>query len=170
MAEVAKEKNFNLFFSRHEFYNKRSKSLKKAWIFDNNGNLSYADSDLLGVKKFPSKNAILYLKLSEETQNKDAVLMEQVLVIRDLASQVKNVVFTNTVESVSLTVAQTQPASPRDTFKNYVETLSEENKLLMEEIEKKDAILMEQLLVIDDLASKLKNTVSEPILSNFSLV
>lgn len=33
MSEVGDSKGFNLFFSRHEFYNKRSKSLKKAWTF-----------------------------------------------------------------------------------------------------------------------------------------
>jgi len=108
--------------------------------------------------------------LSEETQKKNAVLMEQVNVIQDLASQVKNVMYTNSNEFVSLTVAQAQPASPHDTFENYVESLSEENILLSQEIEKKDAVLMEQLKVIQDLASKLKNTIYESTLSNFSLV
>jgi len=108
--------------------------------------------------------------LSQETQKKNAVLMEQVKVIQDLASKVKNVVYTNTNEFVSLTVAQAQPTSAHDTFENYVQSLSEENKLLTQEIEKKDAVLMEQVKVIQDLASKVKNAVFEPTLSNFSLV
>ena len=33
MSEIGNVQDFNLYFSRHEFYNKKSKSLKKAWIF-----------------------------------------------------------------------------------------------------------------------------------------
>ena len=108
--------------------------------------------------------------LSQETQKKDAVLMEQVMVIQDLASQISNVMYTNSLDSVSLTVAQIEPTTPKETFNGYVDYLSEENILLNQEIEKKNAVLMEQLKVIQDLASKVKNTIFEPTLSNFSLV
>ncbi len=95
--------------------------------------------------------------LSQEAQKKDAVLMEQVKVIQDLASQISNVMYTNSLESVSLTLAQVEPTTPRETFYGYLNFLGEENIHLSEEIAKKDAVLMEQLKVIQELASKVKN-------------
>jgi len=96
--------------------------------------------------------------LSEEVQNKNAVLMEQVMVIKDLASQISNVIYTNSLDSVSLTVAQVESTtSPKETFDGYVDYLSEDNILLSEEIVKKDAVLMEQLKVIQELAAQVRN-------------
>ena len=102
------------------------------------------------------ENKLLY----DQVQNKNDVLMEQVMVIKDLASQISNVMYTNSLDSVSLTVAQVE-STPKETFDGYVDYLSEDNILLSEEIEKKDAVLMEQLKVIQELASKVKNTVFE---------
>ena len=93
------------------------------------------------------ENLLLY----DEVQNKNAVLMEQVMVIKDLASQISNVMYTNSLDSVSLTVAQVE-STPKETFDGYVDYLSEDNVLLSEEIVKNDAVLMEQLKVIQEVA------------------
>jgi len=108
--------------------------------------------------------------LREEIEKKDAVLMEQIKVIQDLASQITNAVFSNTIESMPHLIALEEPTSEQTTFADSVQSLQEENKLLREEIEKKDAVLMEQLRVIQDLASQLTNAVFEPTLNYFSLV
>ena len=108
--------------------------------------------------------------LSQVIEKKDAVMMEQIKVIQDLATKISNVKFTKSVELVSLTIAQTEPTSAQDSFEGYLETLGEENKLLSQEIEKKDAVIMEQLKVIQDLAEKVRKVTYESTSSNFSLV
>jgi hypothetical protein len=107
--------------------------------------------------------------LSQEIEKKNAVMMEQVIVIKDLATKISNVKFTKSAEMVSLTVAQAEPTSTQS-FEGYLQSLSEENKLLSQEIEKKDAIIMEQLKVIQDLADKVSKVTFDSKSSNFSLV
>ena len=51
-----------------------------------------------------------------------------------------------------------------------IEDIIVENEKLKEELEKKDAIIMEQVRVIQNLASMLKKTVFEPIMSYFSIL
>jgi len=51
-----------------------------------------------------------------------------------------------------------------------IEDMVTENKKLKDELEKKDAIIMEQVKVIQNLAYMLKKTVFEPIINYFSIV
>lgn len=108
--------------------------------------------------------------LSQEMGKKDAVMMEQVNVIKDLATKISNIKFTKSTELISLPLAQVELSSPRESFENFLQSLSEENKQLIYEIEKKDAIIMEQLKVIQDLADKVSKTAFESSSNNFSLV
>ena len=108
--------------------------------------------------------------LSLEIQKKDAVMMEQVMVIQDLATKISKVKFTNTVKIFSLMAGQAELTSSHESFDGYLETLTEENKILSQEIEKKDAIIFEQLKVIQELAEKLSKVSFESTSSNFSLV
>ena len=59
-----------------------------------------------------------------------------------------------------------EQVSPQNSF----ESLIEENEFLRQQIEKKDAIIFEQLKVILDLASTVSSTIFEPRLDVFSLV
>ncbi len=108
--------------------------------------------------------------LSQEIEKKDAVMMEQLKVIQDLATKISKVKFTKSADLVSLTIAQAEPTSTQESFEGYLETLNEENKVLSQEIEKKDAVIMEQLKVIQDLAEKVRKVTYESTSSNFSLV
>jgi len=97
-------------------------------------------------------------------------MMEQLKVIQDLATKISKVKFTKSADLVSLTIAQAEPTSTQESFEGYLETLNEENKVLSQEIEKKDAVIMEQLKVIQDLAEKVRKVTYESSSSNFSLV
>ena len=127
---------------------------------------TFVDSDL--VQTLSEENKLL----KQEIEKKNAVIMEQIKVIQDLASQISNAAFSNTIESMPHLIALEETTSKLTTFNDsdLVQSLSEENKLLKQEIEKKDAVIMEQLRVILDLASKLTNAVFEPTLNYFSLV
>jgi len=127
---------------------------------------TFDDSDL--VQTLSEENKLL----KQEIEKKDAVLMEQIMVIQDLASQISNAVFSNSIESMPHLIALEEPTSEQTTLDDseLVQTLREENKMLREEIEKKNAVLMEQLKVIQDLASQLTNAVFEPTMIYFSLV
>ena len=87
--------------------------------------------------------------------------MEQLKVIQDLASQLRNAVFSNTNELGPTLIIHEEPTSGQDhpEDSNLVQSLREENERLRQEIAKKDAIIMEQLKVIQDLASQLRNAV-----------
>jgi len=124
---------------------------------------TFVDSDL--VQTLSGENTLL----KQEIEKKDAVIMEQIKVIQDLASQISNAVFSNTIESMPHLIALEESTSEQTNLDDSVQSLQEENKLLREEIEKKDAVLMEQLRVIQDLASQLKNAVFEPALNYFSI-
>jgi len=108
--------------------------------------------------------------LTQTIEKKDAVLMEQVKVIQDLATKISKVKYTNSVDFAVLTVAQIEQNASLETFEGYLQTLSEENNLLTQTIEKKDAVIMEQLKVIQDLAEKIRNVSIDSTSSNFSLV
>lgn len=73
-----------------------------------------------------------------------------------------------------VTIQAQDPASIRIEFvdlgKAEVKSLKEEIELLKEELVKKDAVLMEQLRVISDLANMLKNAIFETISTYFSFV
>jgi len=73
-------------------------------------------------------------------------------------------------QNEALQIQTMDSGSPQETFGGYLQSLSEENILLTQEIEKKDAIIMEQLKVIQDLAEKVSKISFESKLSNFSLV
>jgi len=126
---------------------------------------TFVDSDL--IQSLGEENKLL----REEIEKKDAVIMEQIRVIQDLASKLTNAVFSNTIESMPHLIALEEPTGEQTILddSDLVQSLSEENKLLREEIEKKDAVLMEQIRVIQDLASKLTNAVFESTLNYFSL-
>jgi len=126
---------------------------------------TFVDSDL--VQSLQEENKLL----RQEIEKKDAVIMEQIRVIQDLASQITNAAFSNTIESMPHLIALEETTSEQTILddSDLVQSLSEENKLLRQEIEKKDAVLMEQIRVIQDLASKLTNAVFESTLNYFSL-
>ena len=79
---------------------------------------------------------------------------------------------TNTNEELSLVLGQKQSTSVQVSWGDakLFASLSEENKLLNQEIEKKDAIIMEQLKVIQDLADIISKITFESSSSNFSQV
>lgn len=113
-----------------------------------------ATSDDL-AKSLREENDILKQKL----EKKGAVIMEQIKVIQDLASKIKNAIYDDHTSKLNLVA---------DTSQDEVQSLMEENKLLKQEIEKKDAVIMEQIKVILDLASKIKNVDFEPMLNYLS--
>ncbi len=101
--------------------------------------------------------------LRQEIEKKNAVIMEQLKVIQDLASQVSNTIFNESAGKLYF-IADTSEES------NLVQSIIEENELLRQEIEKKDAVIMEQLKVIQDLASMLRNVIFNPTLNYFSTI
>jgi len=126
----------------------------------------FDDSDL--VQSLSEENKLL----KQEIEKKNAVIMEQIKVIQDLASQITNAIFSNTNDSMPVLIALEEPTSEQTILddSDSVQSLSEENKMLREEIEKKDAVIMEQIRVIQDLASQLTNANFEHTLNYFSLV
>ena len=125
----------------------------------------------------PNESAGLFVSLRDENrlliqemEKKDAVMMEQVMVIHDLATKISKVKFTNSVEMVSLMAGQAELTSSHESFDEILQIFTEENKMLSEEIEKKDAIIFEQLKVIQELAEKLSKVSFESTSGNFSLV
>ena len=76
----------------------------------------------------------------------------------------------NIVEEQQLALALEEPTSEQTILDDSVQSLQEENKLLREEIEKKNAVIMEQIKVIQDLASQFTNANFEHTLNYFSLV
>jgi len=74
-------------------------------------------------------------------------------------------------EGVTNVFIQQEANSIVDTFEasNQVQSLIEENELLKQEIEKKDAVIMEQLKVIQNLASQIRNAAFE-LSSNYFLI
>jgi len=106
------------------------------------------------AKSLSEENAAL----KQTLEKKSEVIMEQINVIQDLASKIKNAIYDDQSSKLYLVA---------DTSKVDVQSLMEENKLLKQEIEKKDAVIMEQIKVILDLASKIKNVDFEPTLNYF---
>ena len=88
--------------------------------------------------------------------------MEQLKVIQNLASQIRNAIFDESTGRLYL-IAETSEDS------DYIQSLIEENELLKQEIEKKDAVIMEQLKVIQNLASQIRNAAFE-LSSNYFLI
>ena len=101
--------------------------------------------------------------LKQEIEKKDAVIMEQLKVIQNLASQIRNAIFDESTGRLYL-IAETSEDS------DYIQSLIEENELLKQEIEKKDAVIMEQLKVIQNLASQIRNAAFELSLNYFLIV
>ena len=97
--------------------------------------------------------------LKQELEKKVAVIMEQIKVIQDLASKIENTIYDDHTSKVYLVA---------DTSEDEVQSLIEENKLLKQEIEKKNAVIMEQIKVIQDLASRIKKVVFESTLNYLS--
>jgi len=89
--------------------------------------------------------------------------VEQKKVIKYLKSLIKNAFFDES--TVGLYFID-------DTSEDHdlVQSLIEENELLKNKIEKKDKIMMKQVMKIKDLASKIRNTISEPTSYYFSIV
>jgi len=113
------------------------------------------DSDF--VQSLIEENELLKQKI----EKKDAVIMEQLKVIQDLASQIRNAISNESTGKLYFVA---------NTSEDFVQSLIEENELLKQKIEKKDAVIMEQLKVIQDLASQIRNTISESTLNYFSII
>ena len=113
------------------------------------------DSDF--VQPLIEENEILKHKI----EKKDSVIMEQLKVIQDLASQIRNAISNESTGKLYFVA---------NTSEDFVQSLIEENELLKQKIEKKDAVIMEQLKVIQDLASQIRNTISESTLNYFSII
>jgi len=107
------------------------------------------------VQSLQEKNGLL----KQTLEKKNAVIMEQIKVIQDLTSTITNTVYEDQDSKIYLVV---------DSSKDLIKSLKAENKSLRKEIEKKNAVIMEQIKVIQDLASTITNTVYEPTLSYFS--
>jgi len=99
--------------------------------------------------------------LRQQIEKKDAIIFEQLKVIVDLAAKVTNVIFYESTGKLYFVA---------DTSEDTIQSLIEENEFLRQQIEKKDAIIMEQLKVIQDLASMVQSAIFEPRLGVFSLV
>jgi len=99
--------------------------------------------------------------LKQEIEKKNAIIMEQLKVIRDLAAKITSAIFEEPIGKLYFIV---------DTSEVSIESLLQENEFLKQEIEKKNAIIMEQLKVIQDLAARVTSAIFEPRLNYFSLV
>ena len=99
--------------------------------------------------------------LKQEIEKKNAIIMEQLRVIQDLASQITNTIYVEQSNTIHFVGTSDQAT--------IIQSLTEENEFLKQEIEKKNAIIMEQLRVIQDLASQITNTLFYAKLNNFSL-
>jgi len=99
--------------------------------------------------------------LKQEIEKKNAIIMEQLKVIQDLAAKITSVIYEGQTGNFYYIA---------DNPEQSIESLIEENEFLKQEIEKKNAIIMEQLKVIQDLAAKITSAIFEPRLTNFSLV
>jgi len=108
------------------------------------------------VQSLREKNGLL----KQTLEKKNAVIMEQIKVIQDLTSKITNTVYEDQDSKIYLVV---------DSSKDLIQSLKAENKSLRKEIEKKNEVIIEQINVILDLASKITNTVYEPTLSYFSV-
>ena len=108
------------------------------------------------VQSLQEKNGLL----KQTLEKKNAVIMEQIKVIQDLASKITNTVYEEQDSKIYFVV---------DNSKDLIKSLKAENESLRKEIEKKNAVIMEQIKVIQDLASKFTHTVYEPTLSYFSV-
>jgi len=75
-----------------------------------------------------------------------------------------NQVVTNALIQQAATIQSTSEDA------NIVQSLMEENELLRQEIEKKDAVILEQLKVIQNLAEMVRNAIFVPTLNYFSIV
>ena len=101
--------------------------------------------------------------LKQEIEKKDAIIEEQKKVIKYLKSEIKNAFFDESTVGLYFIDDTSEDA-------DLVQSLIEENELLKHKIEKKDKIMMKQVMVIKDLASKIRNTISEPTSYYFSIV
>jgi len=99
--------------------------------------------------------------LRQEIEKKDAVILEQLKVIQNLASKISNTISNESTGKLYFVV---------DTSDDFVQSLMEENELLRQEIEKKDAVILEQLKVIQNLAEMVRNAIFVPTLNYFSIV
>ncbi|HXV65733.1 MAG TPA: hypothetical protein VD731_00710 [Nitrosopumilaceae archaeon] len=98
--------------------------------------------------------------LKQEVAKKNAVIMEQIKVIQDLALQISNVMYEKDSSKLYFVA---------DNSDDLIKSLSDENEFLKQEVAKKNAVIMEQIKVIQDLASKISNTVHDNQLS-YSLI
>jgi len=74
------------------------------------------------------------------------------------------------INELQFALTQKEITSKQDTSKDSLKSLIQENEFLKQEIEKKNAVIMEQLKVIQDLAAKVSSTIFEPRLNYYSLV
>jgi len=91
--------------------------------------------------------------LKQTLEKKNAVIMEQIKVIQELASKLTNTIYEENDSKVYFVA---------DSSENLNKSLKAENESLRKEIEKKNAVIMEQVKVIQELASKLTNTFYDP--------
>lgn len=98
--------------------------------------------------------------LKQTLEKKNAVIMEQIKLILDLASKITNTIYEEQDSEIYFVA---------DSSKDLTQSLKTDNELLKKEIEKKNAVIMEQFKVIQDLASKITNTIYEPT-SSYLLV
>ena len=87
--------------------------------------------------------------LKQTVAKKNAVIMEQVKVIQNLASQISPALYEEQNSKLYFVV---------DNSEDLIKSLTEENAFLKQEIAKKDAVIMEQIKVIQNLASQISNT------------
>ena len=74
------------------------------------------------------------------------------------------------IDELQFAIPQKEITIEQDTSEDSLQSLIKENEFLKQEIEKKNAVIMEQLKVIQDLAAKVTSTIFEPRMNYFSLV
>ena len=74
------------------------------------------------------------------------------------------------IDELQFAIPQKEITIEQDTSEDSLQSLIKENEFLKQEIEKKNAVIMEQLKVIQDLAAKITSTIFEPRMNYFSLV
>jgi hypothetical protein len=95
--------------------------------------------------------------LKQTLEKKNAVIMEQIKVIQELASKFTNTIYLDNNSKIYFVAESSE---------DLVKSLKVENESLKKEIEKKNAVIMEQVKVIQELASKFTNTIYETTTSN----
>jgi len=108
--------------------------------------------------------------IQEEPEKEKPTTQQEPEKEKSATEQVTSQASSNSFVEIPAALIQEETTSQQDTSEGTIQSLIEENEFLRQQIEKKDAIIMEQLKVIQDLASMVQSAIFEPRLGVFSLV